>query len=490
MKTISVLMGAFLLACGFVCDLPAASDPWGQLDVSTNLDGHPASPGMQFNVHVRFWYKRVAGNDIVGVKLTCRTEPDSATINNAKSEGYACPTHLQADNCDGDMDIRFPVYLNNPDPHEATIQVDGYLLSDNGKSIKFLDTKMLTVPMIRASVLEVYSMDYPKPPDTVNRGEEFPVVVKVRYQTLPAGDHIKVQIKNKVVSFGALDSWSSPALSGTGIITSSPMHISFNSPGHMDLFVLVSSMHASNITQDFDIEVVEPPKRVIGPIDIGYPKPPDTVQTKERTRFNVKMNYQNFPPGTRATLVFEDPKTGKQIPEEWYESRPLGGNGTYQFPTLSLTAPAQAGTWELDATIRLPKLNKPSEYETAWKKRLSLSVVSANQGPSGPPTAEITHIDRPGGTLKVNERAPIVVHIHYEKLGEIGSSLMAWVTEKGTNIFAGRADSPILKKKGDYTFPPITITAAHSGDFNLQVQIKGPNATVLASKWFTLKVIN
>ena len=92
--------------------------------------------------------------------------------------------------------------------------------------------------------------------------------------------------------------------------------------------------------------------------------------------------------------------------------------------------------------------------------------------------------------MGLNEVFPIFVTISYEKFGEQGAVLRADVTERGTDIFAGRGDSILLRDQGTYTLPAINVTAAHTGTFAIQVNIVGPNNRILATKWTDFTVVD
>ena len=281
-------------------------------------------------------------------------------------------------------------------------------------------------------------------------------------------------------------------MSGSSLYVSEPFQVTFDQPGRWKLRATAKGGFAVAEPYEFEVEVVDQPMRILGPVRIGYPKPPDAVREGERVRFDVSMDYKNFPPGTVSAVVFIDPATGKDLSQGWVSSRQLGGNGTCDFEPIVLTAPAP-GTWELDVTIRLPRLDVPGEYETSYTKRISLQVLSETVAPAWNPAAmeaEITRIQKPQGTLKLNEIVPVFVTISYEKFGEQGAVLRADVTERGTTIFAGRGDSILLRDQGTYTFPVINVKAAHTGTFAIRVEIVGPNNRVLATRWTDFTVVD
>jgi hypothetical protein len=457
-------------------------------------------------IKVNLNFQGVDGDKIVGIRLTPIYEPNNPTM--TYTDQYADPygkhripikyemtaCNLYGENCIHDLKADFTVSLTEEIIPENRIQIDGYVKTADGNSIHILDQYILKVKMIPKSQLEIVEVDCPQPPETIRVGEKVPFRMTVQCISLLPESKITGIIK--AISGGSgVWSWTSPKMSGSSRYVSEPFEVTFNQPGRWALQATAKAGCAMSEPYDFEVEVVDEPMRVLGPVRIDYPKPPETVLEGERVRFDVSMDYKNFPQGTMAAVVFSDPATGKDLSQSWVNSILLSGNGTYDFAPIVLTAPAP-GIWEMNATIRLPQLNVPGEYKTYYTKRISLQVLSGtgvttlNAADSADMKAEIIRIQKPQGTLELNEIFPIFVTISYEGFGEQGSVLRADVMEKGTTIFAGRGDSILLHDEGTYTFPVINVQAAHTGTFAIQVKIVDPkNNRVLASKWTDFTVV-
>ena len=479
----------------------AAAQEVGALTVTTDLKQNTAIVGQLFGLSVNFNYQQVDADKIVGIRLTplyelhnptmLLTDPYDQILKPVVNEKLACSQTTGHKKCNGDHKVDFEVYFTEEHIPENGIKIDAYVMTKDGKYFHIVDQYILKVKMIPKSRLDIRSVYCPRPPDTVRVGENVPFRVEVNCVSLLPETEILGTIE--VISGGNGHwTWRSPKMSGSSLYVSEPFQVTFDHPGRWKLRATAKGGFAVAEPYEFEVEVVDQPMRVLGPVRIGYPKPPDAVREGERVRFDVSMDYKNFPPGTVGAVVFIDPATGKDLSQSWVSSRPLGGNGTCDFEPIVLTAPAP-GTWELDVTIRLPRLDVPGEYETSYTKRISLQVLSETAAPAWNPAAmkaEITRIQKPQGTLKLNEIVPVFVTISYEKFGEQGAVLRADVTERGTTIFAGRVDSILLRDQGTYTFPVISVKAAHTGTFAIQVEIVGPNNRVLATKWTDFTVVD
>jgi len=497
-KCMSIALVIFLASATL-----ASAKEVGALTVSTDLQQNTAMVGQKFKISVGLNFQGVDPDDFVCIRLTPNYEPKnpSMTTYNQLTDPLGkfrtpivhmtgCQDH-SIKSWSGYFRTDFEVYFTEEIVPENLITIDAYVQTVDGRSIDFLDQYILKIKMIPPSRLEILDVDCPRPPDTVRVGEKVPIRVTVQCVSLLPDSEIKGSIM--AVSGGSgLWTWTSPPLSGSSRYVSEPLELAFDQPG---IWTLQATAFASTFHSDaflFEVEVVDEPQRILGPVRISYPKPPDSVREGERVRFDVSMDCENIPPGTVAAIVFVDSATGEDLIQGWLSSRPLGGSGTYDFGPIVLTAPAP-GTWELDATIRLPRLDAPEEYKTYYSKRISLQVLSETASPAWNPAdmkAEITRIQKPQGTLGLNEVFPIFVTISYEKFGEQGAVLRADVTERGTDIFAGRGDSILLRDQGTYTLPAINVTAAHTGTFAIQVNIVGPNNRILATKWTDFTVVD
>jgi hypothetical protein len=469
----------------------AAAQERAGMSVYTSLNQNTATVGFLFQIRVEINFQDVDPDKIIAVKLSALNESDNASINHALNERRAGDWD-GAGTRHGRFEVEFWVSFGKEIIPENKIQVDAYTLTKDRKSQHFLADYILKVKMIPRTTLKILSVDCPKPPDTVGVNESVPLRMTIQCVSMLPDSDIFGQI---VAVSGGTGSWSwrSPKMSGSSRYVSQPFQVKFNQPGRWKLRAEAKTANFVAAPMEFEVEVANATMRVLGPVRVGYPKPPDSVRKGEKVRFDVSMDYKNFPAGTVAAVVFVDPSTGKDLSQAWASSRMISGNGTYDFEPLFLIAPAP-GTWNLDVAFRLPRLDIPGEYETAYTKHISLQVQSqaAPTPPANPAdmTAEITKIQKPAGTLKLNEIAPIFVTIRYDHFGEPGVTLRADVTEKGTTIFAGRGDSIVLRNQGTYTFPVINVKAAHAGAFNILVNIVGPNNRVLASKWTDFTVVN
>jgi len=476
----------------------------GALTVTTDLIQNTAIVGQWFKISVTLNFQSVDADKIVGIRLTPLYEPNNPSM--TYTDPYTDPLgklrkpivhevrpcDLYGENCEHDVKVDFTVYFTEEIIPENWIQIDGYVKTEDGKYFHIVDQYILKVKMIPESRLEIVEVNCPHPPETVRVGEKVPFRVTVQCISLLPESKIFGSIQS--ISGGSgLWTWTSPKMSGSSRYVSEPFQVTFNQPGRWKLQATAKGSFAVAEPLEFEVEVVDEPMRVLGPVRIDYPEPPETVREGERVRFDVSMDYKNFPPGTVGAVVFVDPATGKDLSLDWVSSRMLSGNGTYDFGPIVLTAPAP-GTWELNVTIRLPRLDVPGEYKTYYTKRISLQVLSETAAPAWNPAAmkaDITRIQKPQGTLKLNEIVPIFVTISYEGFGEQGTVLRADVTERGTTIFAGRGDSILLRDQGTYTFPVINVKAAHTGTFAIQVNIVDPtNNRVLATKWTDFTVVD
>jgi hypothetical protein len=475
----------------------------GALTVLTDLNQNTAIVNCSFMVNVHLNYQGVDGDKIVGIRITPLYEPDNPSMTYTDQyidpygklrmpfihEENACD--LQGKNCKHDLLVDFTVAFTKEIIPENWIQIDGYVRTADGKSFHILDTYILKVKMIPKSRLEINEVDCPRPPDTVRVGEKVPFRMKVQCISLLPESVITGTIQ--AVSGGnGIWTWKSPKMSGSSLYVSQPLEVTFNQPGRWKLQAKAKSGCVMSEPYDFEVEVVKEPDRIVGPVRIGYPKLPDTVREGEKVRFDVSMDYKNFPPGTVGAVVFVDPATGENLPAGDDTSRMLSGNGTYDFAPILLRAPAP-GIWHLNVTIRLPQKDNPNIYETAYAQPISLKVLSEASAPAWNPaamTAEITRIQKPEGTLELNEIFPIFVTVSYDNFGEQGAVLRADATEKGTTIFAGRSDSILLRNQGTYTFPVINVKASHTGTFSVQVEIAGPDSRVLATKSVNFTVVD
>jgi hypothetical protein len=429
-------------------------------------------------------------NKNLPTKLSAPYENDSSSINKAVNERVAGEWN-GAGKRNGRFEVKFWVAFSKEIIPENRINVDAMVMSRDRKSQHFLADYVLKVKMIPRTTLKILSVDCPKPPDTVGVNENVPFRMTLQCVSMLPESDIFGQIE--VISGGSGSwSWRSPKMSGSSRYVSEPFQVKLNQPGRWKLRATAKTENFVAEPLEFDVEVADEPKRVLGPVRIGYPQTPEMVAQGEKVRFDVSFDYKDFPNGTLAAVVFVNPVSGKDISNAWLNSRLLGGSGTYNFEPIILTAPAP-GTWEMDVTIRLPRLDKPQEYKTYYTKRVSLQVVPTASQPAPDPaamTAEITKIQKPSGTLKLNEIAPLFITIRYDKLDDQGVILKAEVIEKGAAAVLGRADSIVLRRQGTYTFPVINIKMTRTGDFAIQVNIKGPKSRLLAAKWTDFTVVD
>ena len=423
----------------------AAAQESAGMSVYTNLNQNTATVGYVFQIRVEINFQNVDPDKIIAVKLTALNESNNANINDPINERTAGDWD-GAGTRHGRFEVEFWVSFGQEIIPENQIQVDAYTLTKDRKSQHFLADYILKIKMIPKTTLKILSVDCPKPPDTVGVNENVPLRMTIQCVSMLPDSDIFGQIVAVSGGSGAW-SWRSPKMSGSSRYVSQPFQVKFNQPGRWKLRAEAKTNNCVAEPLEFEVEVANGNMRVLGPVRVGYPKPPDTVRKGEKVRFDVSMDYRNFPAGTVAAVVFVDPATGKDLSTAWASSRIIGGSGTYDFEPLFLSAPA-LGTWDLDVTFRLPRLDVPGEYKTYYTKRISLQVQAqaAPTPPANPAamTAEITKIQKPSGTLKLNEIAPIFVTIRYDHFGEPGVVLRADVTEKGTTIFArpGRLDRP------------------------------------------------
>ncbi|MDD8027046.1 MAG: hypothetical protein PHI34_11055 [Acidobacteriota bacterium] len=462
----------------------------GAMSVYTNLNKSTTTVGYLFQVRVDFNFQDVDPDKVIGIRLKALYEGDDSNISKAINERMAGDWSGPGKRS-GQFEVEFWVAFGKEIIPENWIQVDAYTRTKDSASQHFLADYILKLKMIPRTTLEILSVDAPKPPDTVLVGEKVPLRMKIQcVSMLPEADiFFEIQAIEGGTGYW---SWRSPKMSGSSRYESEPNQVKFDTPGRWKLRAKAKTENFVAEPLEFEIEVVDAPTRVLGPVRIGYPKSPEMVSQGEKVRFDVSMDYENFPAGTKAAVIFVNPVSGKDISNAWLDSRFLGGSGTYDFGPLILTAPAP-GTWEMDVTIRLPRLDKPEEFKTYYTKRVSLQVVSAAAAPAPDPTemtAEITRIQKPSGTLKLNEIAPIFVTISYKKFGGQGVILKAEVTEKGATAVLGRADSIVLRDQGTYTFPVINVKMTRTGAFAIQVNIMGPKSRPLTGKWTDFTVVD
>lgn len=483
-RPLALLLGLL----GFVT--AASAQERGSLSVTTSLTQNTAIAGNAFEVRVIFTYTDVDSDKIVGVRLTAPFEDKNFSINNSISEQDACrtPGHKK---CGGRLDATFTVAFGKEIIPENQIIVDGYTMTKDRKSQHFMADLTLKVKMIPQTTLEVLFVDAPKPPETVRVGERVPIRMTVQCVSMLPQTDLSCSIQAVEGGTGYW-SWRSPKMSGSSRYVSEPQEIVFDRPGRWKLQAKAKTEGFVAQPLDFEVEIVDGPARVLGPVRIGYPKPPETVGQGEKVRIDVSFDYRNFAPGTIAAVILIDPATGKEIPNAWLQSRPLEGSGSYDFGPLTLSAP-EPGAWDLDVEIRLPRIDVPGEYKAYDTRRISLQVVSGPAAPAWKPadmTAEITQIRKPSGSLKVDEIAPVFVTIRYEKIAAPGAVLKAVILERGTTNVLGRADSIALRDQGSYTFPVIDVKMPRTGSFQIAVEVRGPANRLLAAKWTDFTVVD
>jgi hypothetical protein len=476
----------FLFAAGGV----AAAQERGALSVTTNLNQRTATVGYLFQIRVELNFQDVDPGQVIGVRLKALYEPETSGINKAINERMAGDWNNLSQRS-GQFVVEFWVSFEKEIIPESWIQVDAYTRTRDGASQHFFADYILKIKMIPKTTLKVMVVDCPKPPETVGVGEHIPIRVTVNAHNLLPDSEVFFLVEAVSGGLGPW-SWRSPKVSGTLSYVSEPFKISLDKPGRWKLRVKAKTDNAASDPLEFEMEAAEAPVRVLGPVRIGYPKAPEMVSQGEKVRFNVSMDYKDFPQGTLAAVVFVNPVSGKDISNTWLNSRLLGGSGTYDFEPLTLTAPAP-GTWEMDVTIRLPRLDEPEEFKTYSTKRISLQVVPPAAAPApdaAEMTAEITKTQKPPGTLKRGEIATLFITIRCDKLGDQGVILKAEVIEKNTTTLLGRADSIVLRNRGTYTFPVINVTMTRTGDLTVQLNIKGPKSRLLAAKWTDFTVVD
>ena len=461
----------------------------GALTVFVNNWDSQVAFGDTFTIHAQVNYQNIPLGRTLTVRIMSADEPQNASLN-ASTVKVPCQDTSKPD-CSGFFDAEFQAHFNKENYGERLVTVDAISETSDGKTQHFLDQYILKIRLVHKPTLEIDRIDAPQPPDTVRVNEPVPVRVTYKTSWLVQDSKVKVTIVATCGGSGQW-TWESGPLAGGVIKTSEPIQIKLDKPGRWCFSVTAKTTLATAPVKTFTMEAVQEAKRKVGPVTLTYPKPPETVRVGEAVRFDIAMGYKDMPPGSQACVVFGDPATGKDLSEGWQLSRMFAGDGTYQFENMVLR-PKAKGDWKVVVMIRLPLLNKPDEFKTQWQETVTIKVVAkpAADAPGGSDAmqATITQVERPQGTLKLDEIFPVVVKISYDKLGTLPVKLNATVT----NLTGGggqTVSSLPLAKNGTYTFPNALIKATPLGKIEVKVEVKAPDGRVLNKKKFYLKVVH
>jgi len=461
----------------------------GALTVFVNNWDSQVAFGDTFTIHAQVNYQNIPLGRTLTVRIMSADEPQNASLN-ASTVKVPCQDTSKPD-CSGFFDAEFQAHFNKENYGERLVTVDAISETSDGKTQHFLDQYILKIRLVHKPTLAIDRIDAPQPPDTVRVNEPVPVRVTCNTSWLVQDSKVKVTIAATCGGSGQW-TWESGPLAGGVIKTSEPIQIKLDKPGRWCFSVTAATTLAKSPVKTFYMEAVEEAKRKVGPVTLTYPKPPETVRVGEAVRFDATVGYQDLPAGSTMIFALNDPATGQDLPSGWQLSRAIAGAGSYKFSGME-ARPAKKGDWKLSAQVRLPKLNKPGEYKTEWQQAVTLKVVAkpAADAPGGSDAmqATITKVERPQGTLKLDEVVPIVVHISYDKLGTLPVKLNATVT----NLTGGggqTVSSLPLAKNGTYTFPNALIKATPLGKIELRVEVKAPDGHVLNKKKFYMKVVH
>lgn len=461
----------------------------GTLTVFVNNWDSQVAFGDTFIIHAQVNYQNILLGRMLTVRIMSADEPQNASLNTSTIK-VPCQDTSKPD-CSGFFDAEFQAHFNKENYGERLVTVDAISETSDGKTQHFLDQYILKIRLVHKPTLEIDSIDAPQLPDTVRVNEPVPVRVTCHSSWLVQDSKVQVTIQATCGGSGQW-TWESGPLAGGVIKTSEPIQIKLDKPGHWCFSVYAATTLAEAPVETFTMEAVREAERKVGPVTLTYPKPPETVRVGESVRFDATVGYQDLPAGSTMIFVLNDPATGQDLPSGWQLSRAIAGAGSYTFSGLE-ARPAKKGDWQLSAQVRLPKLNKPSEYKTEWQQAVTLKVVAkpAADAPGGSDAmqATITKVERPQGTLKLDEIFPVVVKISYDELGTLPVKLNATVT----NLTGGggqTVSSLPLAKNGTYTFPNALIKATPLGKIEVKVEVKAPDGRVLSKKKFYLKVVH
>ncbi|MCX6557568.1 MAG: hypothetical protein NTW95_09100 [Candidatus Aminicenantes bacterium] len=477
------------LAVLFSLTALAAAKESGALTVFVNNWDSQVAFGDTFTIHAQINYQNVPLGRSLVIRIMSADEPQNASLN-ASRVNVPCQDVSKPD-CSGFYEVTFQAHFNKENYGERLVTVDAISETSDSKTQHFLDQYILKIRLVHKPTLTIDKIDAPQPPDTVRVNEPVPVRVTFGTSWLVQDSKVKVTIQATNGGSGQW-SWESGKLAGGVIKTSEPIQIKLDKPGRWSFTVTAATTLATAQPKTFTMEAVQEAKRKVGPVTLTYPKPPETVRVGEAVRFDASVGYQDLPAGSMMLFVLTDPATGQDLPAGWQLSRSIAGAGSYRFSGME-ARPAAKGNWQLSAQVRLPKLNKPSEYKTEWQQDVVLKVVAepAADAPGGSSAmqATITRVDRPQGTLKLDEVVPIVVHISYDKLGTLPITLSATVMNLTSH--GGQTVSSLpLAKNGTYTFANALIRATPLGKIEVKVEVRAPDGHVLAKKKFYMKVVH
>jgi hypothetical protein len=461
----------------------------GSLTVFVNNWDSQVAFGDTFTIRAQVNYQRVLLGRSLVIRIMSADEPQNASLN--ASRVYIPCQDASKPDCSGFYEATFEAHFNRENYGERLVTVDAISETADGKTQHFLDQYILKIRLVHKPTLTIDKIDAPQPPDTVRVNEPVPVRVTFGTAWLVQDSKVKLAIAATYGGSGQW-TWESGPLTGGVIKTSEPIQVKLDKPGLWSFSVTAKTTLATAAVKTFTMEAVQEAKRKVGPVTLAYPRPPETVRVGEAVRFDATVGYQDLPPGSTMLFVLNDPATGQDLTAGWQLSRAIAGAGSYTFSGME-ARPAVKGDWKLSAQVRLPKLNKPDEFKTEWQQDVVLKVVAkpAADAPGGSEAmqATITRVERPQGTLKLDEVFPVVVKISYDKLGTLPVTLSATVTNLTSH--GGQSVSSLpLARNGTYTFPNASIRAMPLGQIELKVEVKAPDGRVLDKKKFRLTVVN
>jgi len=250
----------------------AAAQEVGALTVSTDLKQNTAIVGQLFGLSVNFNYQQVDADKIVGIRLTplyesynptmLLTDPYDQILKPVVNEKMACSQTTGHRKCNGDHKVDFEVYFTEEIIPENGIKIDAYVMTKDGNYFHIVDQYILKVKMIPKSRLDIRTVYCPRPPDTVQVGENVPFRVEVNCVSLLPESEIFGTIE--VISGGNGHwTWRSPKMSGSSLYVSEPFQVTFDQPGRWKLRATAKGGFAVAEPYEFEVEVVDQPMRIL-----------------------------------------------------------------------------------------------------------------------------------------------------------------------------------------------------------------------------------
>jgi hypothetical protein len=351
----------------------------------------------------------------------------------------------------------------------------------------YIGEKTFPINVAGESNLKITDLNYVKPPDSIQTGEETSIEVKVAYSDL----FMPVELFADIYDAGTgshLGGKSKKGVTGEGTYTFRPISITPQYAGDWKLRIEVTAETEDEriIAEDEDNIIINVAGKVqqVDVTKIEYVKPPDTIAVGEPTRAVVTVKYSDLAPGAFLQLYFRDVDRDEGI-TLYTPSGSLEGSGRYTFPAVEIT-PYHAGDWHLQAVLDL-QVSPENYVEKIATEKFTIKVVESQ----GAVQAEITNIQytKPPSTTSVGKQTDVTVKIRYENVPP-NAKLEVRIYESNNleHSLDGTLSNPLEEQSGTYTFSPLEITPSKAGDWSLIVKV-AYSGRELAREEITIKVV-